>query len=175
MTEPYARTKEQREGDFARANEFETMVATAISHVPIHLVSNTKATDLLDFEVPGFRLEVKEKRQPLTGRWTQTSLVPEEHLFVLDELTLRKALLFGDAWFLLRNVPAGGTLHLASAVTVGCVERTRLNRNGKGKLLFDLRNFREVHALETIPGIIAWERNELLHSECCGALETDEV
>lgn len=141
----YARPPGAHAMDFANAREFEEQVGEWLGNFK---VGNLNSPTRLDWWKPGFFLDVKEKRQKLGERWHVLPYVPEEFMFVLDELSVRRAAeYFPYAYFLIRDVPGGGRIYLARIDEVFCAERARLNRisdagNAKGKWVLDLRNFR---------------------------------
>lgn len=169
----YARRGVWKSGDFADSKDFEARVKKGL---PTNAVDRTNSTDQLDFYVPGAWIEVKEKKQRLGQRWHLLPGVEEPDLFVLDELSLRKALKHGhEAWFLLRDVP-GDRLFLAQAVHVACVERARVNRwttenNAKGKLILDLREYAQISSPDVTWTVLTDPSLHLpdpLASECLG-------
>ena len=140
MVAPYARPPGANFHDLQEARHYEQVIAGAL---PAYRIDKTDSTIELDFWVPGFYLDVKEKKQPLTARWHLLEAAHED-TFVLDELSLRKALKhYPYAYFLLRDRPLD-RLFLAGCWELACVRRTRVNRQGKGKLLLDLNDFRQV-------------------------------
>lgn len=170
----YQRTAEQRAGDFARAAEFENEVGT---HLSPFVVAETTATDRLDFWMPGYFLDVKEKRQKLTALWTGPSGLDEENAFIIDELSVRRAARhWPSAYFFIKDVPLG-RFFIASVVEMVCIERYRLQRGGKGKWVIDLRDLHEVQGPEVIEEYIyadqvamPWKRSGAL-----GAREVPQV
>jgi hypothetical protein len=139
---PYTRTAAQRRGDFEAAREFELEVQGWLGDF---LVPKLNSTTELDFWLPGIYLDVKEKRQPISARWPLPPGVPQRDCFILDELSVRKAMeKYPSAYFLIRDVPGGDRLFLAPIYEVVGVERTRVQRVGKGKWIIDLANFREL-------------------------------
>ena len=160
----YKRTAYQRRNDFEESKEWEEEVRR---HLPDYAIVRTDSTTELDFFLPGLYLEAKEKKQPLTKRWHLFDGVQDRDLFVLDELSLRKALVHAPySYFVLRDIPGGERLFLASAVEVAVAEKIRRNRVGKGKLILDLRQFRQIESLDWImPSVIedvqrfAWKQS----------------
>lgn len=145
--------------DFETAREFEETVGTWLGNFRVgHLDSTTK----LDWWVPGVFIDVKEKRQPLGQRWHLLDGVAEPDLFVIDELSVRRAAeFFPHSYFLIRDVPAGGRIFLARIDEVFCAERARVNRETsqdrkKGKWIVDLRNFRQLvdPATQLLPTVL---------------------
>lgn len=147
----YKRPPGSKQGDFQAAREFEEEVGGALGDWK---VANLSSPDRLDFWVPGFYVEVKEKRQPLTARWHQLEGCPEEDLVVLDELGYRRVLgHWPEAYVVIRDVPQG-RIFLASCVDLACAERKQLMREHKGKLLFDLKSFRQIESLDQIREVV---------------------
>lgn len=148
--------------DFFNSDEFESEVGDWLGE---YKISHTDATDKLDYWIPGAMVEVKEKRQKLSSRWTvRVAEAPEEDLFVIDELSVRRAMQhFPSAYFLIRDVPGGNRHFLARVDEVCAAERVRFNRtttkggSQKGKWLLSLQNFRllEDPANELLPAILA--------------------
>lgn len=160
----YARTTAQRSSDFKNAREFEEEVG---QHLGSYKIEQLNANDKLDFWVPAVYLDVKEKRQRLTERWQLLPGTPEADLFVVDELSVRRASRHGfSAYFLIRDCPQT-RMFLARVDEVWSAERVRRNRAGKGKWILDLTNFRQIADLAGLmPMILAdqvglnWKRSE---------------
>lgn len=176
MTAPYRRTEGQKHSDLTAAREFEQRVAGAL---PWYTRDETAAQDRLDFWVPGAYVEVKEKRQPLTVRWQGWRPdVPERELFVMDELTVRRALRhYPEVYFLLRDVPGGDRMFITPLHELVCVERVRANRDRKGKWLLDLRDFRRLPRLEDLLEFVVADQLALpwKASHCLGAQEAPQI
>lgn len=93
-----------------------------------------------------FFLEVKEKRQPYNAsNWP--AFAPEPALFILDDLTVRKALSVAPRAGILVRDNTQGRYHFFSVVDLALMPRVRVNRQInrqspelKGKWLIDLRN-----------------------------------
>lgn len=166
----YPRTTEQRSGDFAGARQGEELVGTWLGDFKI---ANLDSTDLLDYWIPGSWIEVKQKNQPISDRWPLRCAEPDA--FILDELSVRKAMAhFPSAYFMLNDVP-GARWFLARVDEVACCERLRINREGpgghlKGKWILDLTQFRQLldPRRELLPAIFAdhvampWKGSALL-------------
>lgn len=176
MAAPYRRTREQMAGDFADAKAFEQEVAASLG---VHVVDRSASNDELDFWVPGFMLETKERKQPIGDRWLKHAPgVDPTDLFIVDELSVRRALKhWPEAYFLLRDRVAGNRLFLASITELCVVPRTRVMRAGKAKLLFDMTHFRQITSLEEIAGFIRADLVALpwKSSGALGAKETVQV
>lgn len=153
----YQRTAEQRAHDRAASREFENHVAELMGDwVHTEFESTTK----LDIWIPGAYLDIKEKRQPLTARWQLLDRVAERDLFVIDELSVRKALdHWPEAYFLLRDVPGGDRLFLTSIGHLVTSDRVRRDRAGKGKWIVNLNNFRPIARVEDVLEVV---RSELV-------------
>lgn len=159
----YVRTEEQKSADYHNSKEFEQEVRAALQESlpwPDAVRDETKSNSRLDFWVPGYFVEVKEKRQPLTERWTKHwPGLPERDMFILDELSLRRVLTHsGDktpnAYTLLRDLPGGDRMFLAGPMELAVVPRVRLMRQGKGKLIFNLNEFRRVQRITDLHELI---------------------
>lgn len=169
----YTRTAAQATADYHRSKEFEAAVAGVL---PAHR-NETESNTRLDFWVPGYFLDVKEKVQRLTGRWHLLPGVDEKDLFVIDEMTVRHMLEhFPYAYLLLRDVPAE-RFFIVSVSELASIERARANRVRKGKLIFDSRNFRQLSSLDQAHEFIVedllsmpWRRPDGL-----GAIEPKQV
>lgn len=169
----YERTARQKTGDFVNSKVWEGEVQTWL---PSYVDSRTSSTTELDFYIPGAYVEAKEKNQPIGPRWDLPC--EEVHAFIIDELSVRKAMLkFPLAYFVLHDVPQQ-RVFLARVDEMALASATRLQRVGKGKRVVDLRNFRQLidPALELWPAICAdqlemsWKR-----SECLTALPIRQV
>ena len=177
MSEPYKRTREQKVHDFANAREYEEYVAESIG---IPVITRFDATDDLDIWVPGYYVEVKEKNQNYTQRWHLVDGIPERNLFVIDELTVRRACTkYPHVCFLLKDNVGGDEprLYIVPIWELIAVERVRRDRNGKGKWILNLDNFTRLADEADIPAfaILALVKQLWLTSECQTRLEVPEV
>ena len=142
MTEPYRRTYEQKQGDYHAARIWEEEVGALFD--PSMYLSRFNSVNDLDIWFPGLYFELKEKKQNYGERWHLLPGVPQENLFIIDELTVRRSLKhYPEVVFLIRDVPGGRLFH-APIWELIAVERVRVNRVGKGKWIIDLTNFRTV-------------------------------
>jgi len=154
MGEFYRRPPGSAQADYEQAKKFEAAISQALGP---YVVDKTSSTSELDFRLMGATVvEVKEKRQALTPRWTK--LCPDwapEDVFIIDELTVRKALIVGHPYvfFVLRDVPMK-RLFFCSISELVAVERKRVNRGGKGKLLFNLTDFLQFTDLNSLLALI---------------------
>lgn len=169
----YARTGAQRAADKAASRASELQAGEWLGQFK---VANLDATDRLDYWVPGVFLDVKEKRQRLTARWPMPATCTEPDAFVLDELSIRKAMAhFPSAYFLMHDLP-GDRWFLARIDEIVLADRERVNRVGptgiaKGKHILDLRQFRHLTdpAAQLLPTILAdqislpWKQSACLH------------
>ena len=153
--------------DVAESKAFEQQVA---QHLGPFFIDRTDSTTELDWWIPGAVLDAKEKKQPCSKVWHLLPDVPEENLFILDELSIRKAAKhYPTAYFLVHDRPQG-RLFIVSITQIICQERARVNRVGKGKAIFDMSKWTELDSLNEIVGHIMadlitepWKR-----SECVG-------
>lgn len=178
MATTYKRPDGAVQRDFLNARDFEEKVAEQIG-VPNH--SRFTAKDELDIWVPGYFLEVKEKRQRLNPRWHLLGEVPEEELMILDELTVRRALRHWPyVFFLLRDVPRQ-TMFLAPIWELVTNHHfTRVDRDGKGKWVIRLDDYRPLADLTDLHDIattlvleMPWYEPACLNA--FGALKVQEV
>jgi len=161
----YARRPGQSQADYADTG-WEDEIRVVLGE---HVIDDSKKNDRLDFWVPGFYLECKEKRQPLTTRWHLLPGVPEENLFVLDELSVRRAMRHGyEVFYAIKDRPTGRTFLAAQHELIG-VDRVRVNRNGKGKWIINLGELRLVDDISRIPELIReilsatpWKRSDCI-------------
>ena len=162
----YGRTPEQRQADLVDSKAWEQDVARAIGPL---IVDRTDSTTELDFWIPGAVLETKEKKQPLTERWHLLPGVPEPDLFILDELSYRKAAKhFPTAYFVIRDRPQD-RVFVVSITELVCQERARVNRAGKGKHVYQTTHWTQIQSLEEIVGHVMadlisepWKRSECI-------------
>lgn len=158
--------------DFAAARPFEEQVGEWLGD---YKIANLDSPIRLDYWLPGLFVDVKEKRQRLTERWHLLADVAEPDLFVIDELSIRKALEhFPGAYFLLHDLP-GERIFLASIAEMVCARRARCNRvsssgHAKGKWIMCFTDFRQLDdpATELVSAMLAdqvgtpWKRSECL-------------
>lgn len=167
--------------DFRNAAEFEEHVHSWLGE---HVSSHTNSTVEMDFSFPGWALDVKEKRQPLTERWHLLHGFRHEDLAVIDELSVRKAMdRWPTAFFLFRDVPCDRVFHIPIWEMVGAphvrVDReTGPNNHRKGKWVFPLTVFRQLddpaaQLLSTISSDI--QAKPWKNSECLSHLEVPTV
>lgn len=111
-------------------------------------------------EPVSFHLEVKEKRQYIkTSVWPTT--IPQDHLFILDELTVRKLFFAGSRSGLAirTSIQNEARYYFVDTLNLMLMPRTRANRwmtdqHPKGKWLIDLRNTYECQDVEDIYRLI---------------------
>jgi hypothetical protein len=162
----------QRGTDKAGARESELLVGTWLGG---YKIANLDANDRMDYWVPGLYLDVKEKRQPLTPRWPLPPGTVEADAFVLDELSVRRAMQHAPhSYFILHDCP-NNRWFLARSDEIVCADRERINREGatgvkKGKWVINLTQFRHLTdpAEQLLPTVLAdqiglpWKKSECL-------------
>lgn len=150
----YARTAGQKAHDFAAARDWEEEVEASLRKHRM-LISHFSSNNKLDVWVPGWYAELKEKRQSYTDRWTKhTPHIPEEWLFISDELTVRRALKhYPYVVFLIRDITRG-RLFCSPIWEMVSIPRVRVNRNGKGKWLLDMRHFQQISQVDDVIKVI---------------------
>lgn len=120
---------------------------------------HSRAFDKLDFTIlqdgePVFHFEVKEKCQHYAmSNWP--NFAPEEHLFIFDELTIRKCLAQSPNSGVIVRVQHTGDYYFFSVIDLALMPRMRVQRHihrkvhdVKGKWLVDLRNGRHARSLD---------------------------
>lgn len=139
------------------------------------LIANLDSPTKMDFYVPGIVLDVKERRRPLSDKWPRPNNCSPEDAFVVDELSVRRAIRHGySAYFLLRDI-SGNRTFLVSLIEMLCADRIRLNREGSGghakaKWVLDLSQFKQLVDPEhdLLPTILAdqvaepWNRSDCI-------------
>lgn len=155
----YARRPGVSRSDFLNSKDYEEKVGTWLGDFKI---SNLTSTEKLDWWVPGFFIDVKERRQLLGVRWPLPEGCAHEDAMILDELSVRKAMAhFPHAYFLLRTLPED-RVFLARVDEVICGDHVRVNRVGntgvaKGKWVINVAQFRQLDdpANELLPAVLA--------------------
>jgi len=122
----------------------------------------TKSYTKLDFTVhlntgAWFKLEVKEKRQPLKrANWEIPADLASEDVFILDDLTARKILKVAPFSGVAVQDRVRSKYFVADVLELWMMPRVRINRKItkdklKGKWILDFNNFIEVSLDEIIP------------------------
>ena len=155
----YTRRREHWEADTSSRKSFEGVVRRALlADGEFEILDSTDSYDEIDFEL-GCRgrrlfLEVKEKRQHYRDAWVEAAGVPEETLFILDELAARKIILRAPRAYLLANDLLTGSIRVFGALELLTIPKVRVNRSidggvatFKGKWLIDLRNAEQTASL----------------------------
>ena len=171
----YPRTYTQRKNDHDNARRFENEVGDWLGQ---YKIGHLDATDKMYWWVPGVYLDAKEKAQPISGRWPLPAGCRNEDAFILDELSIRRAMQHHPhAYFVMRDKPLDRTF-LARVDEVMCGDRIRIDRVGstghkKGKWVVDLSQFRELKnpAVELLSFVLgdqialAWKQSGCLIPE----------
>ena len=149
---------------------FEQELRTYLQQVGRPFTDETRAFCELDFTLllPAgvrFHLEAKEKRQPYnTSAWP--AFAPEQELFILDDLTVRKCLAFAPrAGVVVKDGAARagvvGRYLFFSVLDLALMPRQRVNRriernapDLKGKWLIDLRNGRTAADIASLLALV---------------------
>lgn len=132
-----------------------------------------------------FTFDAKEKRQRYQpGHWPENA-IPEEHLFILDDLAARKVLAFAPNSGLLVRDNLRPAYYLFTIVDLFLMPKQRANRPigktlVKGKWMIDLRNGQRFATLEeAFTGIAAYlDARESIFSQvlaCYGAYVGEEI
>ena len=168
--------------------EFKTYVETYTS---LSVYDNTASMEKLDFTLIGnstFHVETKEKRQPYSLRNWQGVAIPEEFLFILDDLSARKVLAAGpNSGLLVRDW--NGMLYFFSVLDLFEMPKVRFNRSVKyeaqkdeslkGKWAIDLRNGQRCNsyrsALTAISSYIGSQKNLFSSTPCHGSYQGEAI
>ena len=133
-----------------------------------------------------FHLELKEKRQPFNPiNWPEVP-VPREHVFILDELTVRR--LLGRAPFggiALREIMTG-KYYFFPITRLILMPKVRMNRSMgerkilKGKWILDLRNGHDVDTIKDLLRLIyqyaeKFAIKDVTTTECIGDYVGEEI
>lgn len=178
----YERTDAQRTGDFARSRAYEEHVSEVLG---VANITRFDSPNDLDIFVPtdigdGWYLEIKEKNQRYTDRWHLLDGVLERDLFIIDELTTRRALLkYPKVFYLLRDNVGAETprLFLIPLWELVCMERHRVDRVRKGKWILDLAPITRLASEGDIVEAVATTliQEPWLQSNCMGGPGVEQV
>ena len=158
----------------------------------VHFDEATESFDQLDFCIHSeqrgqFHFDAKEKVQKIkVANWPEVD-IPEEHLFILDDLAARKVLKFApDAGLIVRD-NLRRLYFFFDVLNLFLMPRVRVNRRIgegegllKGKWLIDLRNGVQCATLiEVFEQIAAYhdEQEEIFHKRlaCYGEYTGEQV
>lgn len=175
----YGRTPSQRGADREKARAIEDLVGTWLGDWKI---TETDSIDRLDFWVPGVYVEVKGKFQKITPRWHKLPGVAEPDLFIIDELSIRKALAhFPSVYFILFDRMCA-RVFWARVDEVACGDRYRADRVGvaghkKGKWVVNLAQFRQLHKGDHLLSLILADQiaTPWKGSQCLSQQEVPQV
>lgn len=131
----------------------------------IEYKDHTNSTTNLDFQVEDFFIDAKEKRQKYNENNWKTE-IPQEHLFILNEADVVKALAHGyNSCFIVRD-NIEGMYHLFPMIDLCCMPKQRVDRKIYSgdmvrKWLVDLRNARFYgRSLDTVMAIVMGYKEE---------------
>jgi hypothetical protein len=142
---------------------FEKELRDFLQQKNAHFIDQTRGFYDADFALmlsdgARFALEVKEKRQSYTVQaWPQG--VPETHMFILDDLTVRKCLGFAPRAGIAVKDFVGKRFVFFSVIDLALMPRVRVNRriernkpDLKGKWVIDLRHGKHAATLDDLLG-----------------------
>ena len=148
---------------------------------------NCASTTKIDFAIAinqrKFSVDVKEKRQKYKSHWTDK--IPEQHLFIIDDLAARK--IFMDSPYSAIIVSDANTnkFYIFDALTLFLMPKIRVNRrlsggSLKGKWLVDFRNAEEADTLGEVLDILKeyvnfCEDGCTKMTECCHQFRGEEL
>lgn len=137
--------------DYLAAKDYEAVVEFMLGPgIVSYVTSNTE----LDFHRPGYYLDVKERKSNLSDEWDLPPGCSKDDAFVIDELSVRKALRHYPAAYFWLHECQTDRVFLARIDEVVCGNHTRQDRevdkNGslKGKWVVDLNDFRELDQIQ---------------------------
>lgn len=160
----YTRPPGAGTADFGAAREYELKVGQLLGP---YRIDNLDSPDRMDFWVPAVFLDVKERRQPIGARWPIPESWAREDTFIIDELSLRRAMLHAPSAYFWLHTCDDDRVHLARVDEILCAERVRVDREtspgrSKGKWLVSLSDFRDITAeVDNVLQIILQDQIEM--------------
>lgn len=157
----------------------------------ITFLDHTRSHHELDFALPdpGIHLDVKEKLQQFSkANWSNVA-TPQEYLFIIDDLAVRKMLLHAPRSFCLikDSSPSPPMYYIYSIVDLLCIPKTRVRRpierqvkGYKGKWLVDLRDAAAFVSLDgALDYVLAYEKQFPAifqeHIDCWGKYPSERL
>jgi hypothetical protein len=131
---------------------FEQEIAQYLENTNFPQENNCASNKLLDFTLyfgkRKFHIDAKEKRQRINTVAWPTVDIPEEWMFIVDDLSARKLILFAPNSGLAIRDNVQGNYYFVNVVDLMLMPHKRVNRSLrnddtilKGKWIVDLRNF----------------------------------
>lgn len=170
---------------------FEKEVKALLNDRNIRFKDGTRSTSELDFFLPDYHIhfDAKEKAQPFSmNNWAEARM-PQEFLFIIDDLAARKLLQHAPLSFCLikDSSISPPMLYIYSIVDLLCIPKKRVKRPiertvkaFKGKWLIDLRDAAVFDALgDALDYMLTYKRKFPLifntHIDCWGRYPSEEV
>jgi hypothetical protein len=170
---------------------FEQEVKSFLTANQIPFEDGTKSKSALDFHILRRKIffDAKEKTQPFSmNNWNEAT-VPQDNLFIIDDLAARKLLQHAPLSFCLikDSSIAPPMLYIYSIVDLLCIPKQRVKRPiertvkaFKGKWLLDLRDAAVFDELgDAIKYMLAYEKKFPLifgeHIDCWGKYPSEEI
>ncbi len=154
-------------------------------------LDNTSSLTALDFALTrhNIQIDAKEKRQPFAMTHWKDASMPQEFLFIVDDLAIRKLLLHAPYSFtLIRDSSVSpSSFYVFSLVDFLCIPKLRVRRKirrnvptVKGKWLIDLRDAASFDTLsDSIDYIIQYpKKNNAIfrdHIDCWGSYPSERI
>ncbi|MFN0158803.1 MAG: hypothetical protein ACKVRP_12120 [Bacteroidota bacterium] len=170
---------------------FEQDIKSRLTAIREPFTDNTRSLTALDFELTrhAIHFDAKEKRQPFSMKHWNEAPMPQEFLFIVDDLAVRKLLLYAPHSFtLIRDSSLSPAVYYVySIVDFLCIPKHRVRRpirktvpTFKGKWLIDFRNAASFDELpEAIDYIIKYPRKENTifrdHIDCWGKYHSEHI
>lgn len=170
---------------------FEKEVKAFLTSKSINYKDGTRSTSDLDFFLPGYNIyfDAKEKAQRFSMKnWNEASM-PQDSLFIIDDLAARKLLFHAPHSFcLIKDSSVSSPMYYAySIVDLLCIPKKRVKRPiersvkaYKGKWLIDLRDAAAFETLDDAIGYLLNYRKKFslifnTHIDCWGNFPSENI
>lgn len=170
---------------------FEQEIKQFLASHRIPVEDGTRSNTALDFHLPRHNIsfDAKEKAQPFSMKNWSEAPMPQENLFIIDDLAARKLLRHAPLSFcLIKDSSIAPTMYyIYSVVDLLCVPKRRVKRPiertvkaFKGKWLLDLRDAAAFAGLaDAIHYMLTYEKKFSLifseHIDCWGKYPSEEI
>jgi hypothetical protein len=175
----------------AEISMLESDIKTLLTARHEDFVDKTRSHIAVDFHLPrrSIYFDAKEKRQKFSARNWAAATPPERHLFIVDDLAVRKLLAHApNSFCLIRDSSSPQVMHYVySIVDFLCIPKQRcrrpIERNVramKGKWLVDLRDAAAFVSLaDAVDYIFLYPRKKRViferHIDCWGNYPSEEI
>ena len=143
-------------------NSFESLMRALLIENRYEYQDHSNSYNKLDYTVnlhneAVLKLEIKEKRQPVKrSNWPVPKHILDEDIFILDDLTARKALLAAPFSAIAVQDRPRNSYYVADVLDLWSMPRVRVNRKisknkYKGKWILSFRNFVKLGIYDILP------------------------